>query len=183
ESEYWISNDLMSDPIVREGGLDRLAMLIGVKQTLIVPLIVGGRRLGVVQVSNKLANTEFTEDDARILSIFASQAAVIIDNARLYGEMQDRADESEGLRKIAELASSTLPLDDIIKQIAAETKMLLNSEIVSIGLLDDQTGELTVRPELTLGMEGLTQAFHIDAYAPDFQTSVVISKRVFMSND
>src|SRR5258708_29822172 len=83
ESEYWISNDLRVDAIVRESGLDKLAQLFGVKQTLIVPLVVAGRRLGVVQVSNKGSNTEFTEDDARVLAIFDSQAAVVIDDCPL----------------------------------------------------------------------------------------------------
>ncbi len=183
ESDYWISNDLMSDPVVREGGLDRLATLLGVRQTLLIPLIVAGRRLGVIQISNKLNGTEFTEDDARILSIFASQAAVIIDNARLYREMRQRADESEGLRRIAEVASGNLSLDEIIKSIVVETQKLIGCEVVAVGLLDERAGEVTIRPEWTTGMDALTQPFSIDVYAADFQTSVVVSKHPFMTND
>jgi GAF domain-containing protein len=98
ESDYWISNELRADPMLRDSGLDKLAMLIGVRQTMMVPLVISGRRLGVVQVSNRLDGAEFTEEQARVLSIIAAQAAVIIDNARLYREMRERTDESEGLR-------------------------------------------------------------------------------------
>ncbi|MEP7284202.1 MAG: GAF domain-containing protein [Chloroflexota bacterium] len=183
EKEYWISNDLRNDPIVREGGLDRLTQLLGVRQILLVPLIVGGRRLGSVQISNKQNSTEFTEEDARILLIFASQAAVIIDNARLYREMRQRADEAEGLRRIAEVASGNLPLDASVKAVLNETQQLLNSDMVFLGLLDDLTGELTIRPEWSIGLAGLSEPFSMDVYSPDFQTSVVITKRTFMTND
>src|SRR5260221_4592584 len=183
ESEYWISNDLRNDSVMREIGLDRLALLLGARQTLLVPLIVGGNRLGVVQVSNKLNGSDFNGDDARILSIFSSQAAVIIDNARLYRQMRLRADESEGLRKIAEIASGNLSLDEVIKAVVDQTRHLLNCAVAAVGLLDDLTGELTIRPEWSSGMEGLNEPFSIDAYAQEFQTSVVISKRTFYSND
>ena len=169
--------------MVRNIGLDRLATLIRVNKTLIAPLMAGGRRVGVVQVSNKLNGSDFTEDDARILSIFAAQGAVIIDNVRLYREMRQRAHESEGLRHIAEVASSNLPMDDIIKTVVAETRQLVDSDVAAISLLNDSTGGLTTRPEWTTGMDSLTQPFSIDAYAPGFQTSVLISKRAFMSND
>lgn len=95
ENDYWISNELRADPALRDSGLDKLAMLIGVRQTLFVPLIIRGRRIGVVQVSNRLDGAPFTEEQARVLSIIASQVAVIIDNARLYREMRERTDESE----------------------------------------------------------------------------------------
>ena len=183
ESDYWISNDLRVDPVVRDSGLDKLAQLLNVRQTLIVPLVVGGNRLGIVQVSNKINSSEFTEDDARILSIFASQAAVIIDNARLYREMRERADESEGLRHIAEIASGNMALDQIVVAVAQETQKLLACEVTCIALLDELTGELNIRPEWSVGLDGLTEPFSIDAYSPDFQTSAVISKRLFMTND
>src|SRR5258708_10628358 len=90
ESDYWISNDLRVDPVGRDSGLDKLAQLLNVRQTLIVPLVVGGNRLGVVQVSNKTSASEFTEDDARILSIFHSHAPGIFENARMSPSMTAR---------------------------------------------------------------------------------------------
>src|SRR5260370_9692049 len=109
--------------------------------------MAGGHRLGMVQVSNKLNGRDFTADDARILCIFASQAAVIIDNARLYRQMRLRADESEGLRKIAEIASGNLSLDEVIKAVVDQTRQLLNCAVAAVCLLDHLTGELTLPPE------------------------------------
>ncbi|MCS6870547.1 MAG: GAF domain-containing protein [Anaerolineae bacterium] len=182
ESEYWISNELRTDPTLRDSGLDKLAMLIGVRQTLMVPLIINGRRIGVVQVANRLDGTEFTEEQARVLSIIASQAAVIIDNARLYREMRERTDESEGLRRIAELTASNLRLEEIISATVRETAAIFGCEICAVGMLDDQTGAIVIPPEYTVGLVGLQESIIIDTYRPGYQNSVALSQRPFLSN-
>src|SRR5258708_7764890 len=97
--------------------------------------------------------------------------------------MRERADEAEGLRKIAEIASSNLPLTEALIAVVKETQHLLDCAVVSIGLLDDLTGELTIRPETSIGLESLSAPFSIDAYSPEFQTSVVITRRPLLSND
>ncbi|PJF31537.1 MAG: hypothetical protein CUN51_04195 [Candidatus Thermofonsia Clade 1 bacterium] len=183
ESDYWISNELRSDPTVRDSGLDKLAMLVGVRQTMMVPLVIGGRRIGVVQVSNRLDGTEFTEEQARVLSIIAAQAAVIIDNARLYREMRERTDESEGLRRIAEIASSNLRLEEIIHAVVRETAAMFGCEICTVGVLDDHTGALVIPPEYTFGLVSLQETVIIDTYRPGYQNSVALSQRPFLSNN
>ena len=49
-----------------------------------VPLEVKGRKIGVLEVLNKRNNTPFSEDDIEILTILGAQAAVSIENARLF---------------------------------------------------------------------------------------------------
>jgi signal transduction histidine kinase len=51
---------------------------------LIVPLEVKGRILGVIEVINKRDGTPFSPDDQDLLTVFTGQAAVAIENARLY---------------------------------------------------------------------------------------------------
>jgi signal transduction histidine kinase/putative methionine-R-sulfoxide reductase with GAF domain len=51
---------------------------------LAIPLKVKDRVIGVVEVINKKDGTFFTRDDQDLLSAFASQAVVAIENARLY---------------------------------------------------------------------------------------------------
>jgi signal transduction histidine kinase len=53
---------------------------------LTVPLKVQGMTTGIIYAADKAAG--FTEHDARLLSIVASQAAIAVENARLYGELQ-----------------------------------------------------------------------------------------------
>jgi len=51
---------------------------------LIIPMIVEGRLTGLVIAANKSGG--FADDDSKLLTIFANQAAVVIENARLFEE-------------------------------------------------------------------------------------------------
>ncbi|NPV57447.1 MAG: GAF domain-containing protein, partial [Anaerolineae bacterium] len=57
---------------------------------LVVPLLVKEQIIGVIEVINKVNGEPFTLDDQELISAFASQAAVAIENARLY-TMTDQA--------------------------------------------------------------------------------------------
>ncbi|MDD5015802.1 MAG: HD domain-containing protein, partial [Atribacterota bacterium] len=56
------------------------------KQLLMVPIIIEGKVKGVINLDN---NTTFTTDTINLLKSFSEQAAVAINNARLYQKIQD----------------------------------------------------------------------------------------------
>jgi len=49
-----------------------------------VPLIITGRKIGVLEVVNKLSSEPFTRDDVMVLNVLAAQSSIAIENARLY---------------------------------------------------------------------------------------------------
>jgi signal transduction histidine kinase len=51
---------------------------------LVVPLEVKDTAIGVIEVINKRDGSSFNNDDQQLLTAFASQAAIAIENARLY---------------------------------------------------------------------------------------------------
>ena len=57
---------------------------------LVIPLQVKDKVIGVIEVINKHDGSPFSQDDQDLLSAFAAQAAVAIENARLY-TMTDQA--------------------------------------------------------------------------------------------
>jgi len=57
---------------------------------LVVPMEVKERVIGVIEVINRKDGLPFTQDDQELLAAFTSQAAVAIENARLY-TMTDQA--------------------------------------------------------------------------------------------
>lgn len=63
------------------------------RSVLCVPLLVQGRLLGVLYVENRKMSNVFGPNDIPPLMIFASQAAVAIENARLH-EAQERLNHS-----------------------------------------------------------------------------------------
>ena len=68
------------------------------KSILCVPLKAKTKLIGVLEVINKADDTAFTKEDALFLSIFAHQAAMAIENARLYGELKDRLRETRQMQ-------------------------------------------------------------------------------------
>lgn len=70
---------------------------------LCVPLKAKQKLIGVLEAINKVDGTPFSEEDAHLLSVFASHAAMSIENARLYGELRDLLEEERKMKR--ELAS------------------------------------------------------------------------------
>lgn len=63
-----------------------------VRQLLAVPLIAQGQAIGVLEVMNKTSGEPYTGDDADLLTAFAAQSAIAIENARLYGQVLEERD-------------------------------------------------------------------------------------------
>ncbi|RJQ59555.1 MAG: response regulator [Desulfobacteraceae bacterium] len=99
--QYTLVSDVSNDPRFYPE-IDKITGL-KTKSILCVPLKAKSKLIGVLEVINKTDGTVFSEEDAVLLSIFASQAAMAIENARLYGELKDRLkEEREMQKKLAE---------------------------------------------------------------------------------
>lgn len=58
---------------------------------LAVPLLAGGELIGAMSAGDNNLKRTFTDDDIRLLSMFAQQATIAIKNARLFAEVQHLA--------------------------------------------------------------------------------------------
>jgi sigma-B regulation protein RsbU (phosphoserine phosphatase) len=74
-----------------------------------VPLMSKGRMIGLLALFNKKKGEIFTEDNQRLLSIIAAQAAQVIENNRLFEEEQALRRMQEELRLAYELQVNLLP--------------------------------------------------------------------------
>jgi GAF domain-containing protein len=85
------------EPVVVGSASDDPSFFRGVDQAvgfqtrnmLAVPLQVRGRTIGVVEIINTRNGADFTSEDVSLAGALASQAAIAIDNARLYRELSD----------------------------------------------------------------------------------------------
>jgi signal transduction histidine kinase len=63
-----------------------------VTSLICAPLLVKGEPIGVVEVLNKAAGERFDEDDLDLLTSFAAQSAIAIENTRLYQDLKRERD-------------------------------------------------------------------------------------------
>ncbi len=84
------------------------------KSLISVPLITKGKILGVINLNNKRSGKPFTASDLRLLTSFAAQAAVAVDNVRLLEQNRRKIQELSVLYDIARKVST---VDGIAKAV------------------------------------------------------------------
>lgn len=80
-----------------------------IKSLLSVPLLSKGKMIGLLSTFNKNAESGFSDDDQRLLSIIATQSAQAIENARLLEEEQALLRIQDELRLAYEIQIQLLP--------------------------------------------------------------------------
>ena len=115
ESEAWYKLPGHENFLSVEGSKDKesFAGWLG------VPMIVGGKPIGVIATFHREEEWLYDEDDQQVLSMMASQAATAIENAWLYQRLEERTDQlqkkNEELRKErGELRSSLINAERLL---------------------------------------------------------------------
>nr|NIO68944.1 GAF domain-containing protein [Anaerolineae bacterium] len=111
------------------------------RSEMAVPMIAGDKVIGVLDVQRPEVNA-FNDDDLRVLSSVAAQAAIAIERARLYSAERRRVQESLTLLAIAQALSSTLDLTEVLKLVACSTAQACLANRCSILLLSQERNEL-----------------------------------------
>jgi PAS domain S-box-containing protein len=138
-----ISDNAMEDAHWKELGLDPMAITASLRDTVLIPLISARHMLGYLQASNHIKGViGFSQDEIRLLTIIANQAAPIIENSNLVLQTRQRAQRAEGLRRIASLAGSAATLDEILKYALQELAELVHADVAAVFLLDQMEGSL-----------------------------------------
>ena len=65
------------------------------KSLLCTPILYGGKTLGILYLENNLVSGAFTRDRLKVLKILMSQAAISIENARLYQQIEAHSQNLE----------------------------------------------------------------------------------------
>ncbi len=105
--------DILTDPRVSLTAEYRAHMIArGHGATVAVPLGVGGRSLGVLAVGYSHGRV-LTPEEERLLSMFADQAALALESARVRGESEQRRREAEALALVAQRLTETLDVEEV----------------------------------------------------------------------
>jgi len=119
--EPMLINDLGDDPRFAKA---RIRPRPGIVSSICVPLADEERRVrGVLSVRRATPAKPFNEDDVKLFSVFASQAALAISNAQLYSSLKDRVQELSTLYEASRELSGAYTIEktaEALIRVAAE---------------------------------------------------------------
>jgi GAF domain-containing protein/signal transduction histidine kinase len=107
------------------------------QSVLAVPLILGGRVFGVLSCHSPRVQ-DYSQDDLETLNTLANQAAIAIENARLFEETQQQLAELTFLSQIIAITATENDLTIALSLICEELAHYLNVPEVSFALLNSQ---------------------------------------------
>lgn len=102
-------------------------------------LRVRGQLIGLLNVDSTTPGAYDDETGRTILS-FANQAAIAIENARLYGESQRRNAQLEVLNRITRVGTAALSPAELLDSLVENITGVIDADMCYISLLDQDTG-------------------------------------------
>jgi GAF domain-containing protein len=130
---------------------------VGFRTSLGVPLQREGTTIGVFALTREKVNP-FTDKQIELVTTFADQAVIAIENARLLSELRQRTDELgrsvdelRALGEVSQAVNSTLDLETVLSTIVAKAVQLSGTEAGAIYVFDDMQREFHLRATLRHG--------------------------------
>ena len=124
------------------------------------PLIIKDKVIGVITINDANIGRTFSQDDLELLGLFANQASIAIENARLYEKELKRTQELFGLIKAGQAVTSTLNLDDVLRSIVILAAQVMGVSTCVLMLLDEKGEELICRAQIGLPEEWVRYERH-----------------------
>ncbi len=122
---------------------------INTRSELAVPLIVGQRVVGVLDVQSERVGA-FGDEDLFVMRTLGAQIAIAIENARLYEAQQVEAYYLNALLNVAENLADQESLDDALDTVVTLTTLLVGVKRASVFLYDSIAREF--RAEKAYGL-------------------------------
>ena len=129
----------------------------GIRTFLAVPMLKEGDLIGAFTL-NRPEVRPFTEKEIALVTSFAAQAVIAIENARLLSELRQRTDELgrsvgelRALGEVSQAVNSTLDIETVLSTIVAKAVQLSGTDAGAIYVFDELEREFRLRA--TYGMD------------------------------
>ncbi len=122
---------------------------------MVAPLLIGKRLVGAIASVHSDRDRKFGPDDLRLLEMFAPQAAIAIENARLFTEARRRSEEQTALLETLSALSGELELSKVLDAVLHRAVSLLGVTGGELAIYEEDSGELVVVASHNLGSDSL----------------------------
>ena len=97
-----------------------------------VPIHLRGVAYGNLYLTEKAGGEDFTDEDQELVELLASQAAVAIENARLYEAATGWSRQLESLNEVGNALATETDLDRLLDLVARRLRELLDARLVTV---------------------------------------------------
>jgi signal transduction histidine kinase len=118
-----------------------------------VPILLRGRAYGNLYLTEK-AGGQFSAEDQELVETLASQAAVAIENARLYEDATNWSAQLEALNEVGTALAAEIELPRLLQLICHRLRGLIGARVVTIALLA-QDGTLQIEAADGVGADDI----------------------------
>jgi sigma-B regulation protein RsbU (phosphoserine phosphatase) len=108
-----------------------------VRSELAVPLMLRNRCVGVLDIQSRHSDY-FTGEQQKILTLLASRLAIAVENARLFEKVSAQAETLLLLNEVSRETGSILDVEELLRRAAEQTKRVIDYQILSIMLYDEE---------------------------------------------
>jgi diguanylate cyclase (GGDEF)-like protein len=115
--------------------------ILEIRSEMTVPLKRGDAVIGVLDVEREYVNA-FSEEELDVLMLFASQAAIAIENARLFSEQRRRVDELQTIQSIVQKLTPLHDINAVCRLVGTEFLRLTEYNICGIFRAEAESGDL-----------------------------------------
>jgi signal transduction histidine kinase len=113
-----------------------------------VPILLRGVAYGNLYLTEKEGGGDFTTEDQELVTLLAAQAAVAIENARLFESAKRWSDQLESLIEVGNALATEVELPRMLELVARRLREILHARVVVILL---RAGEDELRVEAVAG--------------------------------
>ena len=135
----WTGDYLADTSFEHTARADEWITKFGYRSQMSAPLIGEEAPLGAITAYSSRADA-FGPDDAELLGALASQAAIVLGNARLYEELERRVEAQRSLGEIAARITAIHDPSDVLQRTLDEAVRLLDADGGRIELIADSGG-------------------------------------------
>jgi GAF domain-containing protein/GNAT superfamily N-acetyltransferase len=121
----------------------------------------GGRTLGVLALSSRTPQPPLSEDDLRVVQVFADLAALALERTELLDREERRGREERDLNDASRAVSASLDLGTVYTTIVEQARLLVGARMVALRRYEPATADLRTVAAAGMSDEGQRRRFSV----------------------
>jgi PAS domain S-box-containing protein len=130
-----LSSDLLRQ-VSRDEEHFRILQQVGLRSAMIVPMAAHDMVLGAIVLVAASSGRRFDERDLEVAQDLAARAALAVDNAQLFAEMERRAREEAALREATQALARSFTVQEVIGRIAEAVLIAVGADGAFVERID-----------------------------------------------